>query len=103
MTGFGIRPSVTIGSEKTIRISLACARLSSDPLGPVLTMVSGGCWAATGAAKSKAVKRAATRDGVRITAFYSEEEKGVPDWTPVLPNRPPRPNVYGLALLNLGS
>jgi hypothetical protein len=79
VTGFGIRPSVTIASENTIRISLAWARLSSDPLGPVLTIVSGGCWAATGAARSNAVQRAATKGDVRITAFYSEEEKGVID------------------------
>jgi hypothetical protein len=31
VTGFGIRPSVTIGSEKTMRISLACSSRSSGP------------------------------------------------------------------------
>ena len=40
-TSAGIRPSVTIGSENTMRISLASARLAISPVGPALTMVSG--------------------------------------------------------------
>ena len=40
-TGDGMRPSVTIGSENTIRISLASASAAISPVGPELTMVSG--------------------------------------------------------------
>ena len=40
-TGDGIRPSVTIGSEKTTRTSLASARDATSPDGPALTTVSG--------------------------------------------------------------
>ena len=39
-TGSGIRPSVTIGSENTIRISLACARLSRHPTRDITTLNS---------------------------------------------------------------
>ena len=40
-TGDGILPSVTIGSEKTTRTSLASARDATSPDGPALTTVSG--------------------------------------------------------------
>src|SRR3954452_3378067 len=40
-TGDGMRPSVTIGSEKTTRISLASASDATSPLGPALTTDSG--------------------------------------------------------------
>ncbi len=39
VTGCGIRPSATIGSENTIRISFTCSRLSASPVGPLLTTV----------------------------------------------------------------
>ena len=42
-TWSGILPSVTIGSENTIRISLACWRLVRSPLGPVETTCSPDC------------------------------------------------------------
>jgi hypothetical protein len=42
VTTAGMRPSVTIGSENTIRISLACSREASTPEGPELTTVSDG-------------------------------------------------------------
>jgi hypothetical protein len=48
------------------------------------------------------VQRATTKDDVRITAFYSEEEKGVIDWTPVLPNRTPV-RMLTVCSSNLGS
>ena len=52
-TRAGIRPSVTMGSEKTTRTSSASARLATSPWGPAFTIVSGACpcrkvWAATG-------------------------------------------------------
>jgi hypothetical protein len=39
-SGDGIRPRDTIGSEKTTRISRACARVCTSPVGPALTTVS---------------------------------------------------------------
>ena len=42
-TTSGIFPSVTIGSEKTIRISLACCRLVRSPCGSVEITVSADC------------------------------------------------------------
>ena len=41
-TTAGMRPRVTIGSEKTMRISFASARLSISPSGPALTIVRSG-------------------------------------------------------------
>jgi hypothetical protein len=38
----GIRPSATIGSEKTTRTSLASARLATSPVGPAETTDSAG-------------------------------------------------------------
>src|SRR5215218_1096159 len=47
VTVSGIRPSDTIGSEKTIRTSFASARLPTSPLGPALTTDNtAGCAAA---------------------------------------------------------
>ena len=37
----GTRPSATIGSENTTRISLACSTAVTSPVGPALTMRSG--------------------------------------------------------------
>ena len=42
LTTAGMRPSVTIGSEKTMRISFASARLAISPSGPALTIVRFG-------------------------------------------------------------
>jgi hypothetical protein len=48
VTGSGMRPSTTIGSEKTIRISLASRRFWISLVGPLCTTVSaGGCCAVT--------------------------------------------------------
>jgi hypothetical protein len=37
------RPTATIGSEKRMRISDACSRLATSPVGPALTTVSDVC------------------------------------------------------------
>src|SRR5918994_1703026 len=41
VTGCGIRPSTTIGSENVTRISFASVSASNSPVGPALTTVNG--------------------------------------------------------------
>ncbi len=67
VTGDGMRPNVTIGSENTIRISLACASVASAPSGPVRTTVSaaGDC-AAADAASRKIEHRASDTERTRV-------------------------------------
>ena len=70
VTGDGMRPRVTIGSENTIRISLACASVASAPSGPVRTTVrapgvAGAC-AAADAASRKIVQRASDTERTRV-------------------------------------
>ena len=61
-TTAGIRPSSTIGSENTTRISLASASAPISPVGPVLTTVSGGvARAACPASRVNAVNRRETK------------------------------------------
>ena len=42
VTGSGIRPRTTIGSENTIRISFASPRVAISPVGPLWTTVNPG-------------------------------------------------------------
>ena len=70
VTGDGMRPSLTIGSENTIRISLAWASVASAPSGPVRTTVrvpgaAGDC-AAADAASRTIEHRASDTDRTRV-------------------------------------
>jgi hypothetical protein len=52
VTGWGMRPSTTMGSEKVTRISFACSMSVISPSGPVWRTASS--WARAGAAASSA-------------------------------------------------
>ena len=73
VTGDGMRPNVTIGSEKTMRISLACARLASDPSGPVLTMLSAGACANAEPWSTSRLNTTTSNDRTRIMKALEED------------------------------
>src|SRR5215472_14998918 len=58
------RPSATIGSEKTTRISFACSIVLTSPVGPALTTLTTldpkGVWAAAGPTKTSPAARASS-------------------------------------------
>ena len=70
-----MRPSVTIGSENTTRISLAWASESSGPSGPTLTTRSGACCAASPVAASNSVQTQTGTDPERVIGTLSSTNR----------------------------
>src|SRR4051794_5647176 len=71
VTGSGIRPSVTMGSEKMTRISFASLRLAISSVGPALTTVKAACGCAPALADDIATHEA-TNTPERKRCFVME-------------------------------
>src|SRR5688572_1022230 len=78
----GILPSVTIGSEKTIRISFVSSRVVVSPCGAVLTTVSALVCALRVEAKRKRRAQARAKETRFISVLVERSQGGEPGHLP---------------------